>query len=476
MARPLKKRNKDGTTSYSVRVYLGRNQKGKVITKFKTLNPPPGMKGKKLEKWLQKEADAVEEKMRNGFASGSDMKLDELIDCWLEDYATKQLKPKTIYNYQRLRPRITAGLGHLKVGKITPLHLMEFYKNLQEEGVRQDSTYTATSSLMKLLPRGKRGAIAEQAGISAETMRLVYQGKSVSKRTAEKVANTAGLAFSKAFTEHQKEGGKLKGNSVQHYHAMLSGVFKKGVQWGLIEENPCTKAERPKVKSPEMNILNETDTAKLLSCLNNAPVYLSVIVQLAMTTGARRGELCALRWSDIDLEHGVLAINRNLIKIPGQGTVFSSPKTKKSRRCIKIGKNSVELLREYKRYQAEERLKIGSQWAKKIQIEDGKTVDNDLLFTSWNGTPIDPHRITKEFGAFLKENGLPHVTFHSLRHLNATILIANHVPITTVSNRLGHAQTSTTLNIYADDIQSADAAAAETVDNAFYNPKAKNYA
>lgn len=476
MAELNKKQNKDGTTSYSVRVYLGRDRKGKAITKSKTLNPPPGMKGKKLEKWLQKEADELEEKMRNGYAAGSDMKLDELIDRWFEDYAAKQLKPKTIYNYQQLRPRISAGLGHLKVCNIKPLHLMEFYKNLQESGIRRDSTYTATAALMKLLPRGKRGAIAKQAGISEETMRLVYKGQGVSRQTAEKVSGTVGLAFSKAFTEHNKAGGKLKGNSVQHYHAMLSSVFKKGVQWGLVEENPCTKAERPKAECPEMNLLSEEDMPKLFDCLENAPAYLSMIVQLALFTGARRGELCGLRWSDIDFEHKTISINRNLIKIPGQGAVFSSPKTKKSQRCFRIGASCVDLLREYKHHQTAERFKVGSQWIREIQIEGGKTVENDLLFTAWNGAPIDPHRITKEFSELLNVNGLPHVTFHSLRHLNATLQIADHVPITTVSGRLGHAQTSTTLNIYASAVQSADAAAADSIENTFNKFREKQHA
>lgn len=205
------------------------------------------------------------------------------------------------------------------------------------------------------------------------------------------------------------------------------------------------------------------DSDVLLDDLSDAPPQYSLIVQLALLIGARRGEICALRWSDIDLEKGTISINRTVQFIPGTGLVFNPPKTKHSRRCIRIGSDCVELLREYQRYQKAERFKIGSEWVRKVEIE-GKTVENDLLFTKWNGAPIDPKTVTTWFPGFLATHDLPPVHFHSLRHTNASILIAAHTPITTVSGRLGHAQTSTTLNYHASAIQSADAAAADTLE------------
>ena len=90
---------------------------------------------------------------------------------------------------------------------------------------------------------------------------------------------------------------------------------------------------------------------------------------------------------------------------------------------------------------------------RKVTLENGKVVDNDMLFTKWNGEPMDPDIISSWFPKFLETHDLPDVNFHSLRHSNASILIAAHVPITTVSGRLGHAQTSTTLNYYASALQ-----------------------
>ena len=438
MAQVTRREKKDGTVSYTIRVYSGRTQSDKVITRCKTVVPPPGMSGKKVEKWVQEQAMLFEQQVTNGMALDSDMLLDDLIDRWFEEYANKHLKPKTLYDYKRMRPRITAGLGHLKVSKIKPAHLMAFYDNLEEKGIRQDSSFTATAALLKLLPHGTRGALAKEAGV--------------------------GLAVSRVFNEHPKKGGKLNSNSVLHYHAMLSSVFRKGVQWGLINENPCARAERPKASEIDVETLDEEDIARLLEALADVPAHFSVITQLALLTGARRGEICGLRWSDIDFEKGTLSIKRTVQFIPGEGIVFTSPKTKRSRRCIRIGADCLELLKEYRQHQIQERLRIGSKWARKVTIENGKVVDNDMLFTRWNGEPLDPETVSTWFPRFLEEHGLPAVHFHSLRHTNASLLIAAHVPITTVSGRLGHAQTSTTLNFYASAIQSADAAAADALE------------
>ena len=451
--RHLLKAKKDGSMSYLVRVYNGRTQDDKIITRCKTVTPPAGMGKKKAEKWVQEQAVLFEQQVTNGLVLDSDMLLDDLIDRWFEEYANKQLKAKTLYDYRRMRGRISAGLGHLKVSKIKPAHVMALYDNLEERGVRRDSTYTATKALLKLLPRGTRGELAKQAGIGQDTMRMVYAGKNVSRKMAEKVSAAVGLAFSKAFVEHTQKDRKLNNNSVIRYQAMLSSIFKKGVQWGLINENPCSRAEHPKVEEIDIRVLTEEEIPTLLDVLSDAPPQYSVITQLALLLGARRGEICALRWSDIDFEKGTLSIKRTVQSIPGIGLVFNTPKTRRGKRCLRIGADCVELLQEYRRYQKAERFRIGSAWVRKVTLENGKVVDNDMLFTKWNDEPMDPDIISPWFPKFLETHDLPDVNFHSLRHSNASILIAAHVPITTVSGRLGHAQTSTTLNYYASAIQ-----------------------
>ena len=476
MAKITKRMKKDGSCSYCIRVSNGYDRVGRQVLVNRTYTPPPGMTGKKLERELKWQADAFEQEVRNGISLEASMKMDDLIERWFTEYAEKKLKPKTVYNYRRLVPRISAGLGQLKVCQVKPSHLMAFYSNLEEQGVREDSAYTAVPALLEQLPKGRRGQIAEAAGVSERTMATLYRGGNVSRATAEKVASAAGLPLSRAFIEHSKAGGRLNGNTVQHYHRMLSSVFTKAVQWGLVAENPCKRAEAPKAQEVDVRALEEKDVVRLLEALQDAPTQYSVITQLALLTGARRGEICALRWSDIDLDAGVISINRTVQNIAGRGTVFTAPKTKRSRRCIKIGPECVQLLREYRQHQKAERFKVGSEWMRRVEIENGKTVDNDLLFTRWNGQPLDPNAVTSWFPGFLAAHDLPAVHFHSLRHTNASLLIAAHVPVTTVSGRLGHAKTSTTTDIYAGFIRSSDAAAADALTDVFSRIKEKSHA
>lgn len=465
MACIKKRTKKDGSVVYGIRVSKGYDRKGRQLFASMTYVPEKGMSAHQMEKEAKRQALIFEEKINGGLLLDSKMKLDELIDKWMREYAEKQLKPQTVYNYKKLVPRISAAMGHLRIQQIRPTHIMQFYSNLEEDHVRLDSTYLANQTLLNLIPLGQHNRLAKEIGISWETMRMLTMPHTVALSTAQKVCAYFKLPLKKAFTE-QRKAAKLNHNSIHHYHRFLSSVFSSAVRWQLMESNPCTRVSPPKAEEVDVQFLDEKQVSLLLKALEDAPVQYGVIVQLALFTGCRRGEVCGLRWSDIDLENGTLSVARSLTSIPKQGQVFSTPKTKRSRRTIKIEPNTVQLLRDYKRYQAEERFKVGTRWAGTVDI-CGKTVENDLLFTSWDGNPIDPGALSSWFPDFLRKHGLPAVHFHSLRHTNASLLIAAHVPIVTVAGRLGHAQASTTANIYADMIHSSDAAAADELGSIF---------
>lgn len=465
MANIQKRTNKDGKVSYRIRAFAGETPAGKKITKSMTYTPADGMTARQIEKAVQKAALDFERQVQQGGLVADSMTVDELLAKWFKEYAEPQLKPQTVSDYKRLVPRISAAVGHIKLNKLRPGHLMQFYTQLQQPGVRMDGKYKVTASFIKKFPKGKRKALVAAAGVAERTAARIWAGENTSLHTAKKLAEAANVAFSKAFVNTSKDE-KLSGNSARHYHRLLSSVFNTAVRWQLMAENPCARVDPPKVEAADVQYLDEQGIARLLAALPDAPTQYSVIVQLALFTGCRRGELCGLRWSDIDLPAGVLAVNRTLTSIPGQGLLFSTPKTKKSRRVIKLDENAVQLLKDYQQWQLRERLRIGSKWVRTVEIM-GKTVDNDLLFTKWDGRPIDPAGLTSWFPRFLRQHDLPPVRFHSLRHSNAALLIAAHVPVTTVAGRLGHAQVSTTTNIYAGFIRSSDAKAADALGEAF---------
>lgn len=143
----------------------------------------------------------------------------------------------------------------------------------------------------------------------------------------------------------------------------------------------------------------------------------------------------------------IMHIRRSSLYLPEKGVFSDETKNETSRRSIKIFIDAISMLREFRVWQLEQRLKVGDQWH-----------NTDRLFTQWRN--------------FVKRNGLPHVTVHSLRHTNATLLIAAGTNLQTVANRLGHANTTTTSKIYSHAVKSADAAAAETL-NDILNPITK---
>lgn len=465
MANIQKRTNKNGKTSYRIRVYAGEAQDGKKVMKSTTYCPAEGMTARQIEKAVQKAAMDFERQVQQGGLVADSMTVDELLAKWFKEYAEPQRKPHTVSDYRKLVPRISAALGHIKLGKLRPGHIMQFYAQLQKPGIRLDGKYQAKPGFVAMYPKGKRKALVDAAGVAERTVARIWAGECTSLQTAQKLAQAAGVPFSKAFVNVSK-GEKLSGNSARHYHRLLSSVFNTAVRWQLLQDNPCARVDPPKVETPEVQYLDESGIAKLLAALPDAPTQYSVLVQLALFTGCRRGELCGLRWSDIDLPAGLLAVNRTLEPVEGKGLLFSTPKTKKSCRVIKLDENAVQLLRDYQQWQLREKLRVGSKWARKVRIL-GKTVDNDLLFTKWDGQPIDPNSVTSWFPRFLREHDLPPVRFHSLRHSNAALLIAAHVPVTTVAGRLGHAQVSTTTNIYAGFIRSSDARAADALGEAF---------
>lgn len=200
--------------------------------------------------------------------------------------------------------------------------------------------------------------------------------------------------------------------------------------------------------------MDEVQATHMIELHDAEPIQYITMVLLLLYTGMRRGELCGLEWKDIDLKGRILSIQRASQYTPEKGVFVKSTKTTSSIRTIKLPAIAVELLRDYRVWQLEQRFADGDQWE-----------NHDRLYTSWSGRPAHPETLTAWFEEFIKRTDLPSIHIHSLRHTNATLLIAGGEDIRTVSRRLGHAQVTTTVSTYTHAIQSADAKAAETLEN-----------
>ena len=248
---------------------------------------------------------------------------------------------------------------------------------------------------------------------------------------------------------------KLSPKTIYEHHRLISEILNKAVRWGMLDVNVASRATPPKVPHTEISILDDEQVKMLVAALNKEAIQHRAMILLLLYTGMRRGELCGLEWKDIDFETQMLRICRSSQYVGNRKLITKEPKTRSGIREFMLSSSACTLLKEYRQWQDEQKKLIGDEWQ-----------ETDRLFTQWNGLPIYPDTVTKWFARFIERNNFPHVTLHSLRHTNASLMIAEGVDVCTVSKRLGHANTSTTLNIYTHAIPSKDTEAAERLEQA----------
>jgi integrase len=228
----------------------------------------------------------------------------------------------------------------------------------------------------------------------------------------------------------------LSARTVQYIHVTLHKALKQAVQDGLIPRNVTEAVKAPQVRREEIRPLSAEQVKMLLetACGDR----LEALFVLAIHTGLRQGELLGLKWEDVDLESCALRVRRTLATAKG-GSILMAPKTKGSRRSVKLTQGAVDVLRSHLPRQLQEIDKAGSLWR-----------ENGLVFASEIGEPLNRHHLTsRHFKGLLKRAGLPEIRFHDLRHTCATLLLSKNVNPKIVSEMLGHASIAITLDTYS---------------------------
>jgi integrase len=238
----------------------------------------------------------------------------------------------------------------------------------------------------------------------------------------------------------------LSPRSVGHAHRILGRALRMAEESGLVVRNVCRLVHPPRVPHAEMATVTAEQARALIQAAKGGPMH--ALYTLALSSGARRGELLGLRWSDVDMDVGAIRITRTLVRGVRAGEreaddppkvewSFAEPKTASSRRTITIGRTALGALRLHRKAQIKERVRIGQAWQ-----------DGDLVFPTTFGTPIDGSNLLKAHYALLKQTGLPRVRWHDLRHSAATLLLEAGVQPHAVAQRLGHATPSLVMNTY----------------------------
>jgi integrase len=260
----------------------------------------------------------------------------------------------------------------------------------------------------------------------------------------------------------QKEPGnihrKLTENTVLRYYAVINSALKQAVQWQLIAYNPNHRVTRPKKVKRESRSFDLEQTKELLKALDTESIKAQAIIRLALDTGCRKGELTGLEWSDIDLKNGLVNINKTTQTINHQ-IVEGTPKNNSSIRKLYISIPTIEVLLKYKEYNDSLKNKLLDKW------EGTKKV-----FTTDFGGPIHPDTPRKLFNQVLIKHKLPIINFHALRHTSASLQLSTGSNIADISRRLGHADISTTLNIYSHAYNSGNKEIVNKF-NAMFNTK-----
>lgn len=244
---------------------------------------------------------------------------------------------------------------------------------------------------------------------------------------------------------NKRTGGKLSNTTILRYHRLISIVLSQAVKEGLIAINPASRAEPPKADKKDPNYIQAETIPLIFEALKTEPIMWQALVNLLFITGCRRGEILGLKWQNVDLDNYRLYICNTISYTSDRGIYESTPKTKSSVRYISIPAETTQMLRQYKLWQTEEILRLGTYYQR-----------NDYLFSQDNGQPMRPDSVTQWLSKFSRRHRLPHLNPHAFRHTMTSMLIFGGMDTVSVSKRLGHSQVSTTTDIYAHTIAEAD--------------------
>lgn len=418
--------------SYLITVSHGYDIHGKKLYETATWKPDQSRTERQNKKALETFAFEFEQKVLSGkYLDGEKITFQDFSDIWLKEYAQPRLAPATVASYELLlHKHINPEIGHLKMSRIQPKDLNRLYLSMQHKKKDNGSDYSPAT--------------------------------------------------------------------IHRLHATLSTIFSTAVKWNIILDNPCSRISPPRqalnddikyftieqaeafleaLERPITSIHKEHDRVDDTGIKYHVDTYTEqhpiqlqykVFFQMALFGGLRNGELIALQWSDIDFGQHTISITKSTGVVNGK-IITKEPKNKSSIRNVTLPESIFDLLRQLRIEQLRTMMDIGDQW------EGARPNDTGYLFTQWNGKQMYPKtpyhmfkRIISNYNRFAPADAqLPDIPLHGLRHTSATLLISQNLDVRSVSARLGHAQTSTTINIYSHALKKKDQEASDIMESLF---------
>jgi integrase len=344
------------------------------------------------------------------------------------------MSPGTAANYRRcIDLKIKPALGEVAVSRLDTATLDRFYAELRRRGSKCQHCYR----------RMRRG---EQAMRPGDVFRLAFTGK-------ERVHETDCV-----------QGIPMTASAIRDVHAVLSGALQQAVVWGWRSDNPARSATPPAQAKAEVAPPEARQAVRLIETATKEDPELGLFLMLAVMLGTRRGELCSLRWTDVDFNHGEVLIDSGVIYVPGQPLIDQDRTKNYTKRRVAIGPATLELLRAHRVEQA------------KIALASGVSLaPNAYVFSHQpdGSKPIRPDGVSHRFTRLARRLDV-HCRLHDLRHFMVTHLVAAGVDVRTVAGRAGHVDGGrTTLGTYAHFQHAQDRQAAELLEGLLRLPEVR---
>ena len=460
MANIQERRNKDGKLiSYSIRVHRGRGADGRQLKPWTaTFDVSPTWAEKSARKKAEAFAATFEKECREGVTTDSRQKFAPYCDYVIDLKEKTGIKHSTIVRYKELTARIYPALGHMKLKDIRPDHLNSLYAQLAQPGAGAGNTHAMAKVDLAALLKEKRLTRLELSSVTGLSLKAVYatvKGERVGRKVAEAISTALGGSVEDFFSLNTKER-TLSGKTIREYHRLIHTVLDQALKEGLVAVNVADRATPPKMEQKDVNYFQPEQVTAIREALEQEPVKWRTLVHLLLITGARRGEILGLKWDKVDFASNQVYICNNILYSADVGIYEDTPKTERSKRYVSLPKETMQLLKQYRAWQTRERLRLGEYYQ-----------DQGFVFAQDTGGPMHPDSVTTWLTRFSKRHGLPHVNAHAFRHTMASMLYFNGVDSVSISKRLGHAQVSTTANIYAHVMEAADKKNADILADVF---------
>jgi integrase len=376
---------------------------------------------------------AIEEAQQGKYVDPSDRTVAEFIAEWLE-FKKLTASATTVQGYSdHLYFYVVPRVGGLKLQTFDEPRIVQLYVELANAGrIKTDNNR----------PMYEFWAAGVAAG-APPTPREVSEACG----TTIHAARAAVRRYKRGNVPKAKPPG-LEPKTLRNIHAALRAALADAVALKYLKYNPAAAIKAPRLERNQRPVWTPAQTRAFLRVLPSA--RLEALFMLDLTTGIRRGQLCGLRWPNVNLERGTIILSDSRIVIRGRASEKPGGKTVNSDKTIAIDSRTVAALRRWRAEQDKIRALRGPDY-------EGE----DLVFTTEFGRPLHPQNLVDLIEKYAAEAGVPRITFHDLRHTYATAALEGGVPMKVVSERIGHSNVSFTMQTYAHVRADADHEAAQ---------------